>query len=393
MKRILGLDVSKSSVSCCLLSTLPLDIKEFYYSYPFVSLNADRKGINLLLAFNADCAILEPTGINYSQVWVHHLAANGVEVRLVDHAKLRYYRERHLELPNKDDDADALALAAYGVEHYQKPNKFVAIRPPETAELRRLVLRLQHINRIRNPMINRVRQDLAWQFPEVALVNSRSDSPAPPLLWGWLAGERESTRYHSRYKNTIGLGITNTVTLHCKRICCLHREEYEIEQKIKLLLKLPAFDSYLKVFKLFNFGTRVQALILTQIYPFSKFLENGQPIVKLRKGRISNKYTPRHLSERRFLKTIGLAPVQEYSGDSRKSKVKGGSAVSKKAMWLWVFSAIEPKNRRTTPIVQKLGEYLDGLKIGGKPVQLARSKTAAFGVKLLFRELVKELCK
>ena len=62
-------------------------------------------------------------------------------------------------------------------------------------------------------------------------------------------------------------------------------------------------------------------------------------------------------------------------------------------LWLWVFSAVEPKQCRTSPMVQKLGKYLDEMKVNGKPVQLARSKTAALGAKLLFRELVKELCE
>lgn len=393
MTRILGLDVSKSSVSCCLIQEIPVDIKEFYYSYSFVSLNADKNGINILLAFKADIAILEPTGMNYSRIWQYHLIAAGVEVRFVDHAKLRYYRERHLELPNKDDDADALALAIYGIEHLNNPLKFIAIRTQEISELRGLVLRLQHLNRIKNAIVNRVRQDLAWQFPEIALVRSESKTQSPPLLWGWLAGERESVKYSNLLKKSVGLGITDSVILHSQRLCSLHREEFGIEQNIKKVLTHPRYALYIETFNRFSFGLRIQSLILTQIFPLSRYLENNQPIVKVRKGRISGKNTTRHLSERRFLKSLGLAPTQEYSGDSKRSKVKGGSALSKKMLWLWVFSCVEPKARRNSPITQKLGEYLDKLKVGGKPVQLARSKTAALGAKLLFRELVNVLCK
>lgn len=392
MKQILGLDISKSSVSCCLISKIPQDIKEFYYSYPFVSLNVNKEGIDKLLAFNADVAIVEPTGINYSQIWVHHLLSANTEIRYVDHAKLRYYRERHLELPNKDDDADALALAVYGVEHLDNPRKFIYTRTKEITELRALVLRLEHLNRIKTAIINRTRQDLAWQFPEVALVRSESRTQNPPLLWGWLAGERESIRYDNLLRSSVGLGITSTVTLHAKRLCNMHIEEYHIEVSIKQILTHSEYDIYIKVFNQFNFGLRIQSLLLTQIYPFDRFLEDNQPIIKHRKGRISGKLTTRHLSERRFLKTLGLAPTQEYSGDSKKSKVKGGSALAKKILWLWVFSGVEPKARRTSYFTQKLGKYLDEMKVGGKPVQLARSKTAALAAKLLFRALVKELC-
>lgn len=393
MTRILGLDVSKSTVSCCLITELPQDTKEFYYNYPFVTLNADKDGIKSLLEFNADVAILEPTGTNYSRIWVEHLLKNGVEVRLVEHTKLRYYRERHLELPNKDDDADALALAVYGIEHLNNPRKFISIRTKEIYELRSYVLRLQHLNRVQNPIINRIRQDLSWQFPEIALVKSVSKTKKSPLLWGWLAGERESKRYERLHQETIGLGITDTVRLHSERLCSLHREEYEIERKVEELISRSQFTQYHKAFSSFNFGLRTTALLLSQIYPFTRYLEDNKPIVVSRKGRNSGKPTLRHLSERRFLKSLGLAPTQEYSGDSKKTKVTGGSSLSRKALWLWVFSAVEPKQRRTTKNTQKLGEYLDKLKSGGKPVQLARSKTAALGVKLLFRELVKELCQ
>ncbi|AFY54633.1 Transposase [Rivularia sp. PCC 7116] len=392
MKRILGLDVSKSSVSCCLLHGLPNDIHEFYYEYPFAKLNADKKGLSALLAFKPDIAVLEPTGINYSLIWIHHLMNAGVETRLVDHAKLRYYRERHLELPNKDDDADALALAAYGVEYLDKSTKFINIRSPKTFKLRQIVLRLQHINRIRTAIINRVRQDLAWQFPEVAFVRSESKTILSPLLWGWLCGERRSPKYKRLYKDSIGLGITESVELHSHRICEFHKEEYSLEQQLKQIIAHQDFVRYRKTFKLFNFGYRTEALIITQIYPFTRYLEDNKPIIKIRKGRISGKPTARHLSERRFLKSLGLAPTQEYSGDSKKDKVKSGSSLSRKMWWLWVFSAVEPRHRRTNTITQKLGKYLDEMKIGGKPVQLARSKTAALAGKLLFRELVKALC-
>lgn len=232
MTRILGLDVSKSSVSCCLLCQFPSDIQEFYYSYPFITLKANKEDVNKLLAFDADIAILEPTGVNYSRIWIYHLANAGIEIRLVDHGKLKYYRERHLELPNKDDDADALALAAYGHEYLHKSSKFLTIRPAITFKLRNLVLRLQHINRVRTAIINRVRQDLCWQFPEVAFVRCESKTSLPPLLWGWLSGERKSLKYDQKYKNSIGIGITDGVRLHCEKICSFHCEEYSIELQI-----------------------------------------------------------------------------------------------------------------------------------------------------------------
>ncbi len=75
--------------------------------------SANSEGIKALLALKPDIAVMEPTGVNYSRLWGTHLARAGVEVRLVGHKELRNYRSSHLSLPDKDDDADALALACY----------------------------------------------------------------------------------------------------------------------------------------------------------------------------------------------------------------------------------------------------------------------------------------
>ncbi|MCC5664372.1 hypothetical protein LC653_10700 [Nostoc sp. CHAB 5784] len=65
---------------------------------------------------------------------------------------------------------------------------------------------------MQSPIINRIRQDLAWQFPEVALVRwRRGESGEVPMLWGWLAGVRKSSRYDRLYEQSVGLGITDTV--------------------------------------------------------------------------------------------------------------------------------------------------------------------------------------
>jgi len=96
------------------------------------------------------------------------LARLGVEVRLVGHSELRSFRQHQLGLPDKDDDADALALAIYGWDYLENPRRFLQVRTQSVVEIRSLVLRLAHLNRVQSPIINRARQDLAWQFPEVA---------------------------------------------------------------------------------------------------------------------------------------------------------------------------------------------------------------------------------
>ncbi|MEH2001082.1 MAG: IS110 family transposase [Nostoc sp.] len=392
MIRILGLDVSKSSVSACLLLEKPEDPRQFYYECPFFCLSANAKGIQELLALKPDIALLEPTGNNYSKLWGTHLARAGVEVRLVGHKELRNYRANHLALPDKDDDADALALACYYFDYQQDPRRFVQIRDREIVRIRELVLRLAHLNRVQSPIMNRARQDLAWQFPEVALVKSRrGEAGLSPLLWAWLAGERQSNRYDRLYSESVGLGITDTVRQHAKRICDLQREEHVIEEELREILTDSRFENYRQVFKKFGFGARVQAVLISQIYPIEGFLNaDGRPEVRILQGRNSKKPTKRHLSLRRFQKALGAAPSLESSGDRKKSKVVGGSDLCRKSLWQWVYTRIEPKRSRLkNDIAQILGEQLDAEKAAGRPVRLVRNRIAAKGARMLFRELVK----
>ncbi|TAF07757.1 MAG: IS110 family transposase [Nostocales cyanobacterium] len=389
MTRVIGLDVSKSSVSCCLLSEKPHNPREFYYECRFYKFECNPTGLTGLRNLKADVALLEPTGVNYSRFWVEHLTRAGVEVRFVGHKQLRNYRENHLGLPDKDDDADSLALACYQFDYGTDLSRFVQVRDRIVSRIRELVLRSNHLSRIRSPIINRVRQDLAWQFPEIALVHSVSKVPGQvPLMWGWLAGERESKKYDRLYKESAGLGLTDSVKFHAQRICSIHREKETITSELLELLNNERFKSYREVFQKFNFGDRLQAVIISQIFPLENFLgEDGKPIIKIRKGRKSGNPTKRHLSLRRFQKALGVAPSQESSGDISKSKVSGGSAICRRSLWQWVFSAVEPARRRTNPLLKELGMFLDQEKAAGKPVKLVRMRVAVKAVKILFRSL------
>ncbi|WP_414530902.1 transposase [Nodularia chucula] len=389
MTRVVGLDVSKSCVSCCLLTEKPSSPREFYYECRFYKFDTTQTGLTGLMLLRPEIAILEPTGMNYSRFWVEHLTRAGVEVRFVGHKQLRNYRENHLALPDKDDDADSLALACYQFDYGSDLGRFVRVRDRTISRMRELVLRLNHLSRIQSPIINRVRQDLAWQFPEVALVKSvRGVSGKVPLLWGWLCGQRESKKYDLLYQNTAGLGLTNSVKFHAERICSLQIEEQLIEDQLAAILADERFAAYREVFQNFNFGDRTQSIILSQIYPLENYLgEDSKPIIKIRKGRKSGKPTKRHLSLRKFQKALGVAPSQESSGDISKSKVSGGSALCRRALWQWVFSTVEPSKRRTNPLLEELGEFLDTEKSAGKPVKLIRMRVAVRAVKLLFKML------
>lgn len=390
--KVLGLDICKSSVSACLLTERPAEPRDFYFECNFHKLYADASGISTMLAMKPDVAVMEPTGTNYSRLWGTHLARAGIPVYLVGHGELKAFRKHLGFTDNKDDDADALALACYYFDYQNSPRRFLQVRDYPIVRIRELVLRLAHLNRVQSPIINRMRQDLAWQFPEVALVRSirKTGSTNLPTLWAWLAGKKQWKKYDRLYEQTVGLGITATVRRHAQRLCDLQQEEIDIEQELLELLSAEPFQPYLKVFAQFGFGMRLQSILISQIYPIEAYLSPaGKPEVIIRKGRKSGKPTKRHLSLRRFMKALGVAPGKEASGDKELDRV-GGSDICRLGLWQWVYTRIEPsRTRLPNEIGKQLGDELDQAKANGQPIRLVRNRIAAKAAKLLFKELVK----
>jgi hypothetical protein len=388
---VIGLDIAKNSLVACLLTEKPQDIREHFPTVQFYQFKADAEGIAGLLALKPDVAVIEPTGTNYSKIWVETLIQYGCEVRLVDHRKSKFYRQSLTGLP-KDDQIDSYALALYYYDYSHVPNRFVSIREKIISELLELTLRLGHLNRAKSPIINRLRQDLAWQFPEVMDTRSpKMNDTDPPLLWGWMAGIRESKKYDLLYEKTIGQGLKENSRFLAKQLCDFEEQIWKTEKQIAQILADERFTKYIKAFKKFSFGQYVQAVLLAKIYPIERFLGyDGKPEVRISKGRISKKPTKKYLSLRRFQKIVGFAPATESSGKrTKKIGTSAGSVHCRKAVWLWVFSAVEPKKKRISPILQELGETLDKLKNEGKSVNLVRTRIGAIAIKRLFHELTK----
>jgi hypothetical protein len=125
--RILGLDICKSSIVGCLLTQRPVQPQEAYKSLEFCKLKTDAGGIKQLLNLDPHVAVIRPTKSNYQRSWIIQLARAGVEVRLVG-KKLPAYRRNNLGLPDKDDEANALALACYYFDYQHLPQQFLVVR-------------------------------------------------------------------------------------------------------------------------------------------------------------------------------------------------------------------------------------------------------------------------
>lgn len=387
-ERVVGLDVSKNNVSVCLLESFPDEPRQLYLHADFSRLYANTKGIKDLLALKPDVAVLEPTGVNYSKIWVTKLAENGIKIRLVGHKQLRVYRVG-LDLPDKDDDADSLALACYYLQYRNTASRFIRQRDEVIAKIRDRVLRLHHLNRVQSPLINRVKQDLSWAYPERAKAGSDAR-----LFWRWLAGESRSVKYDAEVATTAGLGLTEDIRFAASLLVQVHRREELLEKEIRDQISDYRFLAYRKVFSRYGFGQRVEALLLSQIFPLENYLEGGKPVTILSRSRENpKKQTLKKVSERKFVKALGMAPQREWSGDGKRSK-KAGSQLCRTALFQWLFTRVEAKHARLkNDRFIEIYTKLDEMKSAGVPVKLARSKACALAVKRLFYDLVDELKK
>jgi hypothetical protein len=176
--------------------------------------------------------------------------------------------------------------------------------------------------------------------------------------------------------------------------CDLAIQERKVEAELATLIKTDMrFLPYRKVFGRFGFGVRVQGIILSQIFPIQNFFgEDNKPEVVKTKGRNSKKVTTKRRSEARFMKSLGVAPTRQWSGDDKKKASQSGSDFCRRALWQWIFTRIEPqKNRPNNSVIGKLVAYFVEAKNQKQPIRLIRSRLAAKAARALWRELVKEI--
>lgn len=397
-KKFLGIDVSAHFIVYALIDHEIDDLQDYLRAnrQSIKKVYPNQSGIREILDLKADYAILEPTGVNYSKIWAQSLVANGVIILWVGHCELASFRSSN-RLTGKNDYADALALATYGYRRHNKPKYFIKFDPFSIAgELRQLSLQLCHLNRVQSPIVNRIRQGLAYELPEIAEHSAnKSDDKAAPI-WRWLANKQVSTQSSNKFtklsNNSIGNGISDFTRHHALRLCDIHNQEIEIERSLFGIVSDPMFDKYNEVFDKFKFGRRVKAMLLSTIYPFETFLDGDkkQIIDKVpnHKGTGTSK---RYRSLSGFKLATGFGLVEKSSGKETKW-VPGGSNLCRISMWQWEFCTIDIKARRPQNDTGKyLGELRDRLKGNGLNMRLVRSKVWVKAIELLFYNLLENL--
>ncbi|PSB20540.1 hypothetical protein C7B65_06445 [Phormidesmis priestleyi ULC007] len=347
---VAGIDISRSSISVCILSEIPPDLKRFKQGFKKLEFAADREGITQLLALPFDGALMEPTGAHYSKIWAHHLIQAGREVRWVGHREIANYRESW-KVFNKSDRLDAIALACYGLERWNRPQFFIR---GVSSRLRDLVHQLESLTRIRNPIVARLRLQLAHECPEIAQkqINRNWLTQNPPGVLRAMIGN-PSAKWEKILSTSIGTGISSFSQGLAHQLILVEEREFLIEQEIAQEMERDEFQPYLQVFDRYAIGDRTSAALLGVIYPISQFLgADGKPIIERIEG------SKRYRSLASFKLALGVGMVQYQSGGTQGEKAGGRSDI-RRALWRWCTMAIIIDPNLELPTIQKLRHYYE----------------------------------
>lgn len=388
--RIIGADAASNELVCVVLEEKPQDHQHAYHTETFHHVPTNTLGLKMLLELKPDVVVVEPTGMKYIRFWLVNLAKQGIEIRLVHNAKLPAYR-KSLDLPDKDDYADSLALASYYFEYKDVAQRWVTQRDPDICRMRELLHRIESMNRAKNALINRLKQNLRSEFPEHA--NAKESAR---LFWGWVAGIRQSKNYDAEIAQSAGLGISEFTRFDAKHFYEIVDHIARLEKEIKQIQSLSKFAKYMAAFQRWQIGCRIAAALLGQIYPIESLLDdNAQPKVISTWGKKTKrrKKTKKRLSLRKFKKCLGVAPVREWSGKQSKKSRKAGSALARKSLWRWVFTKLERSQTKLLPHVEDLRGLLREMKQGGVPIKKVRSRIWVKMVTKLFYDIVYGITK
>lgn len=381
-----GIDIGKSIWICRINDTDSRSPRDLLREGDFLKVDANCDGVLRCLQFLEGVSYvgLEPTGA-YSRIWIEKIQGlPGTEIKLVRHDRLAPYR-KNLDLPDKNDLADSLALSFYTKEHFQNPFRFVFGRDATTEAVRTKVLRLGSYARLRTGLIARIKSLLLLDFPELANYRgSKQPGGKPPLFWRWIIGESKSDRIALKYQKTIGHGISEDTVCYSRSLCSFYERESVIERELMELLETPKYSRYIAVFDKFGLGLRTSAILLSQIFPIEKYFnENGEP------DREWKEHYWRDYSLRRFKKSLGIAPQHYQSGEGKTKLSFGGSGYCRQALLMAVLVRVEvAKNRVNNSKFNELVIYLENMKVKKVPAKKRRFKVAAKMCEMIYFLLV-----
>lgn len=425
--RVIGMDISKGVATCVMLDELPDDLQEYSRSKEFVwwHIKPNRTDLDAIAELKPDLICFEPSGGKYERAFQAYFEQKAIPFLQVAGRRLKNYRDDNRV--GKNDHFDGLALAAYGHEKAGEPGAFIPTAPPMLQELRRLVLQRFALNRIRTGHYNRLRLQLAGEFPEAMefTVDSSWGRELPGILL-WLTGTgtgRGVARWENDYKGckrrkggatveipaTCGVGISAYTKLIASQLLQTEEAIEVIEGAIADELKRPEYVPYIQAMEAMGFTTPLIAVWLTRIYPFSKFMDEDGKERKSRKLSDRGRPVTRNHSLAQFKAALGagidikasgskdgIAPSKARHFKRRKQSAEEGDKAPigckycRVGFWQWALMRVETQ-KATEPLARKLIDHRNKLKEKGRNMFQRSGNLHGYAAKILYQELKRQV--
>jgi hypothetical protein len=172
---------------------------------------------------------------------------------------------------------------------------------------------------------------------------------------GYLAGIHSYKRIENERTKSIAtklsIDISQYTRDHAAAIAGNQIREVRLKADLCQLLLDPAFDRYRETLELFGFGYVMQATILTNIYPFEKFLLAGKPHID--RWEDDKKKHKKNVSMAGFQISLGMGKRLIESGGKSK-KVYSGSSFARKMLYCWITTNVLPEKMGDSWLVSEL---------------------------------------
>ena len=300
-----GIDQLKKSREITVKAKL---LKDLFTSYPEI------EGI-----------VLEPTGMHYSRIIAKAAEKAQIKIYWVGHQQSRHYRAG-LKLPDKNDLADAFALAHYTLTYQLQENYFLEFKQ-DTSRIKELFLESKFLSKIQTAQIARLKQQLSYEWPEQsqATIKEQKDGRRPLIVWlsarDWERNLKRRSKFYSEYAKSVshdyGIEISQFTRNLASQIDDQDIWQAELKTQLQVLVYAKEFETYNQIFDEFKFHLGLRAILLNLAYPFSRFDCMGG-----------------------FKKRIGSAQREESSGNTSTWKTGDGSKLARTELFLWTMNQV-----------------------------------------------------
>ena len=139
--------------------------------------------------------------------------------------------------------------------------------------------------------------------------------------------------------HSLDITLSEYTRSHPQTVVNIEKRITNYYEQLAVILTNTKFKPYHRVFDKFGFGADTRSLLLFHIYPFEKFLIDGQRRVEYEES--NGKLQKRDRSLRKFQAFIGLTYKIKQSGDSISRKF-GGSSMVRCHLYMWCLCQIAP---------------------------------------------------